>query len=77
MSRCDRGAVGCFWSSCERGGGTKVDQESALHSSSVWACRMSADMQHLQAEDLYDEVEAIISASDFIGKTDGAQLLFI
>jgi peroxiredoxin family protein len=43
----------------------------------LWACRMSADMQHLQAEDLYDEVEAIISASDFIEKTDGAQLLFI
>jgi peroxiredoxin family protein len=43
----------------------------------LWACRMSADMQHLQAEDLYDGVEAIISASDFIEKTDGAQLLFI
>jgi peroxiredoxin family protein len=38
---------------------------------------MSADMQHLEAEDLYEEVEAIISASDFIEKTDGAQLLFI
>ena len=35
------------------------------------------DMQHLEAEDLYDEVEAIISASDFIEKTAGAQLLFI
>ena len=43
----------------------------------LWACRMSADMQHLEAENLYDEVEAIISASDFIEKTDGAQLLFI
>ena len=43
----------------------------------LWACRMSADMQHLDAEDLYDEVEAIISASDFIEKTNGAQLLFI
>ena len=43
----------------------------------LWACRMSADMQHLEAEDLYDEVEAIISASDFIEKTEGAQLLFI
>src|SRR6476619_3623933 len=43
----------------------------------LWACRMSADMQHLETEDLYDEVEAIISASDFIEKTDGAQLLFI
>jgi hypothetical protein len=27
-------------------------------------------MQHLEAEDLYDEVEAVISASGFIEKTD-------
>jgi peroxiredoxin family protein len=43
----------------------------------LWACRMSADMQHLSEDDLYDEVEAIISAADFIEKTEGAQLLFI
>jgi len=43
----------------------------------LWACRMSADMQHLNEEDLYESVEAIISASDFIEKTEGAQLLFI
>src|SRR5512139_3032897 len=43
----------------------------------LWACRMSADMMHLELDDLYDEVEAIISASDFIEMTDGAQLLFI
>ena len=43
----------------------------------LWACRMSADMNKLTKEDLYDEVEGIISASDFIEKTDGAQLLFI
>ena len=43
----------------------------------LWACRMSADMQHLTEQDLYDRVEAIISASDFIEKTEGAQLLFI
>jgi len=43
----------------------------------LWACRMSADMNHLTEEDLYDEVEGIISASDFIGITEGAQLLFI
>jgi Uncharacterized conserved protein len=43
----------------------------------LWACRMSADMNHLTKEDLYDEVEDIISASDFIEKTEGAQLLFI
>jgi peroxiredoxin family protein len=43
----------------------------------LWACRMSADMQHLKEEDLYDEVEGIISAADFIELTAGAQLLFI
>ena len=43
----------------------------------LWACRMSADMNHLTEEDLYEEVEGIISASDFIEKTEGAQLLFI
>jgi predicted peroxiredoxin len=43
----------------------------------LWACRLSADMNHLEATDLYDDVEGIISASDFIEKTDGAQLMFI
>jgi len=43
----------------------------------LWACQMSADMNHLTMADLYDEVEGIISASDFIEKTAGAQLLFI
>ena len=43
----------------------------------LWACRMSADMMHLTKDDLYEEVEGIISAADFIEKTDGAQLLFI
>lgn len=43
----------------------------------LWACRMSADMNHLAQDDLYDEVEGIISASDFIEMTQGAQMLFI
>ena len=43
----------------------------------LWACRMSADMNHLTLEDLYEGVEGIISASDFIELTEGAQLLFI
>ena len=43
----------------------------------LWACKMSADMNHVTMDDLYDGVEAIINASDFIEKTDGAQLLFI
>jgi peroxiredoxin family protein len=43
----------------------------------LWACRMSADMNKLTLDDLRDDVEGIISASDFIELTDGAQLLFI
>jgi peroxiredoxin family protein len=43
----------------------------------LWACRMSADMQHLTKVDLYEQVEGIISAGDFIEKTAGAQLLFV
>lgn len=43
----------------------------------LWACRMSADMMHLVKDDLRDDVEAIINASDFIEMTDGAQLLLI
>ena len=43
----------------------------------LWACKMSADMNHVTTDDLYDGVEAIINASDFIELTAGAQLLFI
>ena len=43
----------------------------------LWACRMSADMNHLTETDLREDVEGIISAADFIDKTAGAQLLFI
>ena len=43
----------------------------------MWACRMSADMMNLVEDDLYEGVEGIISATDFIELTDGAQLLFI
>jgi peroxiredoxin family protein len=43
----------------------------------IWACRLSADMNHLTMDDLWDGVDGIINASDFIEMTDGAQLLFI
>ena len=43
----------------------------------LWACRMSADMNGFTIDDLRDDVEGIISAADFIEKTEGAQLLFI
>jgi len=43
----------------------------------LWACRMSADMNHLTETDLREDVEGIISAADFVALTVGAQLLFI
>lgn len=43
----------------------------------LWACRMSADMMHLEKDDLYDRVEGIISATDFIELSEGAQIIFI
>lgn len=43
----------------------------------LWACRLSADMNKVSETDLRDDVEGIISASDFIEMTEGAQLLFI
>ena len=43
----------------------------------LWACRMSADMNKLTKDDLYEGVEAIISATDFMELSAGAQTLFI
>ena len=43
----------------------------------LWACRMSADMNKLTEDDLYDGVEGIISATDFMELSEGAQTLFI
>ena len=43
----------------------------------LWACRMAADMMHLDESDLYEAVEGIISAADFIEKTGNAQIIFI
>jgi peroxiredoxin family protein len=43
----------------------------------LWACRMSADMMHLDENDLYEPVEGIISAGEFIEKTEGAQIIFV
>ena len=43
----------------------------------LWACQMSADMNKVDMDDLYEGVEDIINATDFIEMTEGAQLLFI
>lgn len=43
----------------------------------LWACRMSADMMHITEDKLYERVEGIISASDFMEISEGAQTIFI
>lgn len=43
----------------------------------MWACRMSFDMMKMRESDLFDGVEAVISATEFIEKSEGGQLLFI
>lgn len=43
----------------------------------LWGCQMSADMNKLAMDDLYEGVEDIINASDFMEISEGAQLLFI
>lgn len=43
----------------------------------LWACRLSADMNKVTELDLRDDIEGIISASDFMEITENAQLLFI
>ena len=48
--------------------------ESGAH---LWACRMSFDMMKLTEADLYEGVEAVISASDFMEISEGAQIIFI
>ena len=48
--------------------------ESGAH---LWACRMSADMHRLTLDDLHPGVEGVLSASDFMEISAGAQTLFI
>ena len=43
----------------------------------LWGCKMSFDMNKLDESDLYDGVEAIISATDFIELSEGAQVIFV
>lgn len=43
----------------------------------IYACRMAADMMHIEKDDLIEEVDDIIGAMEFLEKAEGAQLLFI
>ncbi len=43
----------------------------------LWGCKLTFDMNGLSEDDLYDGVEAIISAADFIELSEGAQVIFV
>jgi peroxiredoxin family protein len=43
----------------------------------LWACKMSADMMDLEETDLFEGVEGIIGASEFMEMSEGAQIIFI
>ena len=42
-----------------------------------WACRLTYDMLKLERDDLWDGVEDVISASDFMELSEDAQIIFI
>ena len=43
----------------------------------LYACKMSADMMGLKMEDFVEGVQGIVTASDFMDMTEGAQIVFI
>jgi len=43
----------------------------------MYACKMTVDMLKLTKDDFVDGVEDIVSASDFIDMSEGAQVIFI
>ncbi len=43
----------------------------------LWGCKLSFDMNGLDESDLYEGVEGVISASDFIELSEGAQVIFV
>jgi len=43
----------------------------------LYACKMSVDMMDLKKEDFVDGVLDIVTASDFLDMTEGAQIIFI
>jgi peroxiredoxin family protein len=43
----------------------------------LYGCKMTCDMFGLEKGDFIDGVESIVTASDFIDMTEGAQIIFI
>lgn len=45
----------------------------------LWACKLAMDMFHYTKEDMYDELDGILTVGDFYnrGREEGTQMLFI
>jgi peroxiredoxin family protein len=43
----------------------------------LWGCKMSFDMMKLSRADLFEGVEDVISATDFVELSEGAQIIFV
>ena len=43
----------------------------------LWGCKLTFDMNGLTGTDLYEGIEGVISATDFIELSEGAQVIFI
>ncbi len=52
----------------------KLIKDSGGH---LWACRMSFDMMKLSEADLFEGVEGVIGATEFMEISEGAQTIFV
>lgn len=43
----------------------------------LYGCKMSMDMMHLSKDDLYEAVEDVVGAMEFMEMSEGAQVIFI
>ncbi len=43
----------------------------------LYGCKMTVDMFGLKEEDFISQVDAVVTASDFMDMTEGAQIIFI
>ncbi len=43
----------------------------------LYACKMTADMMKLTEDDLFEEVEGIVGAMEFLEIAEGAQVIFV
>ncbi|MCI7552181.1 MAG: DsrE/DsrF/DrsH-like family protein [Actinomycetaceae bacterium] len=53
-----------------------IEQVNAM-GGNLWACKLTMDMMHIKEANLLPEVRAVISATDFIEISEGAQIVFI